>query len=332
MRKLNTILLVVLALSATLYADTAAFPKHDSVFTVTVPENWKATFESDAMFLRSSDPKDFGYFAFHELPSSQVHDNDSARKYLEPYMEGQLRSLGIEATKRSSVAEESLNDRLKGLAIQAEGKWTKPPGSGHWVFYTATVFSLEGKRYFLMVSVRSYTATADYTRNKQLKASIAASTLPSGTVGFPKDTPLFTVELPKGWKANIRGDGTLLISPTTGDDISTLWDFALRGLGMHGDATVKGFAQSRAEEILKDMKFTDLKCTKPPTEMTIAANKGFITTYEGSMKGKPFFFDLAIFSVDGTHYFYVFGLAPQSTGKPALEHQHDILTSIKSAK
>lgn len=332
MRKLTTILLVLLALRATLDADTAAFPKYDSVFTVTVPENWKATFESDAMFLRSSDPKDFAYFVFHELPSSQVHDNDSAGKYLEPYLEGQLRSLGIEATKRSPVAEESLNDRIKGFVTQAEGKWTQPPGSGHWVFYTATAFSLDGKRYFLMVSVRSYTATADYTRNKQLKASIAASALPSGTVGFPKDKPLFTVELPKGWKANIRGDGTLLISTTTGEDISTLWDFALRGLSMHGDATVKGFAQSRAGEITKDMKFTDLKCTKPPSEMTIAGNKAFTTTYEGKMKGKAFFFDLAVFSVDGMHYFYAFGLAPQSTGKPALEHQHDIVGSIKSAE
>jgi hypothetical protein len=284
------------------------------------------------MFLRSNDPKDFAYFVFRELPSSQVRDNDSARKYLEPYMEGQLHSLGIEATKRSPVAEESLNERIKGFATQAEGKWTAPPGSGHWVFYTATAFSLDGKKYFLMVSVRSYTATADYSRNKALKESIAAATLPSGTVGFPKDKPLFTVELPKGWKANIRGDGTLLISTTTGEDISTLWDFALRGLSMHGDATVKGFAQKRAEDIIKDIKFTDLKCTKPVSETAIAGNKAFTTTYEGTMKGKPFFFDLAIFSLDGMHYFYVFGLAAQKTGKPALEHQHDIIASIKSTE
>ena len=183
-----------------------------------------------------------------------------------------------------------------------------------------------------MVSLRDYTSTADHTRNKALKESIAASTLAAGTVGFPKDHPFFTLELPKGWKANIRGDGSLLISTTTGEDISTLWDFALRGLSMHGDATVKGFAQRRAEEITKDMKFTDLKCTKPPSEMAIAGNKAFITTYQGKMNGKPFFFDLAIFSVDGMHYFYVFGLAPEGTKKPALEHQRDIIASIKSAE
>jgi hypothetical protein len=101
---------------------------------------------------------------------------------------------------------------------------------------------------------------------------------------------------------------------------------------MHGDATVKGFAQRRAEEITRDMKFTDLKCTKPPSEMTIAGNKAFITTYQGMMNGKPFFFDLAIFSVDGMHYFYVFGLAPEGTKKPALEHQRDIIASIKSTE
>jgi hypothetical protein len=327
MRKLTTILPVLLALSGTLYADTAAFPKYDSVFTITVPEDMNVKVDSDAMVLRTKEPKDLASFVFIELSSSEAHDSESAKKFVGQYVESKMRSLAVEVTKRSPVAEESLNDRIKGFAVEAEGK-----KGGLRIFYTATAFSFDGKRYFLMVSLRDYTSTADHTRNKALKESIAASTLAAGTVGFPKDHPAFTIEVPKGWKANIRGDGTLLISTTTGEDISTLWDFALRGLSMHGDATVKGFAQRRAEEITKDMKFTDLKCTKPPSEMAIAANKGFITTYQGKMNGKPFFFDLAIFSVDGMHYFYVFGLAPEGTKNPALEHQRDIIASIKSAE
>ncbi len=326
MRKLTTILLVLLALSATLSADTAAFPKYDSVFTITVPEDMTVKVDSDAMVLRTKDPKDLASFVFIELSPGEAHDRESAGKFVEQYVESKLRALAIEVIKRSPVAEESLKG-IKGFAVEAEGK-----KGGLRIFYTATAFSFDEKKYFLMVSLRSYTSTADYTRNQALKESIAPSTLPAGTVGFPKDHPFFTIELPKGWKANTRGDGTLLLSTTTGEDISTLWDFALRGLSMHGDATVKGFAQRRAEEITKDIKFTDLKCTKPPSEMTIAGNKAFITTYQGKMKEKPFFFDLAIFSIDGMYYFYVFGLAPQSTGKPALEHQHDILASIKSAE
>jgi hypothetical protein len=326
MRKLTTILLVLLALGATLSADTAAFPKYDSVFTIAVPEDMNAKVDSDAMVLRTKDPKDLASFVFIELSPGEAHDRESAGKFVEQYVESKLRALAIEVIKRSPVAEESLKG-IKGFAVEAEGK-----KGGLRIFYTATAFSFDEKKYFLMVSLRSYTSTADYTRNKTLKESIAPSTLPAGTVGFPKDHPFFTLELPKGWKANIRGDGSLLISTTTGEDISTLWDFALRGLSMHGDATVKGFAQRRAEEITKDIKFTDLKCTKPPSEITIAANKAFITVYEGKMKEKPFYFDLAIFSIDGMHYFYVFGLAPQSTGKPALEHQHDIIASIKFAE
>jgi RNase P/RNase MRP subunit p29 len=327
MRKLAAILLVFLALGAPLSADTAAFPKYDSVFTITVPEDMTVKVDSDAMVLRMRDTKDLASFVFIELSSSEAHDSESARKFVGQYVESKLRALAIEVTRRSPVAEESLNDRIKGFAVEAEGK-----KGDLRILYTATAFSFDQKRYFLMVSLRDYTNTADNTRNKALKESVAASTLAAGTVGFPKDKAAFTVALPKGWKANIRGDGSLLISATTGTDISTLWDFALKGLSMHGDATMKGFAQSRAEEITKDLNFTDLKCTKPPSEMTIAANKAFITTYEGRMKGKPFFFDLAIFSVDGMHYFYVFGLTPQSTGKPALEHQHDIIASIKAAK
>ena len=327
MRKLTIIHLVLLALGTTLYADTAAFPKYDSVFTVTVPEDMTVKVDSDAMVLRTRDENKIASFVFLELSPNEARDNESARKFVERYVDEKMRALAIEVTKPVAVTEESLNNRLKGLTAEAEGK----KGSFR-IFYTASAFSFDDKRYFLMVSFRDYTSTADNTRHKALKASIAPSTLVGGKVGFPKDHPIFTVELPKGWKANIRGDGTLLISTTTGEDISTLWDFALRGLSMHGDATVKGFAQRRSEEITGDMKFTDLKCTKPPTEMTVAGNKAFITTYQGKMKGKPFYFDLAIFSIDGDYYFYCFGLAPQSTGKPALEHQHDIIASIKSAR
>jgi hypothetical protein len=325
MTKLTALFLVLLAPAAALFADTAAFPKYDSVFTVTVPSDMNAKVESDSMVLRTKDQSDPATFVFLELTPSQAHDSDSARKFLQPYLEDQLQRLKIEVTKRSPVSEEPINDALKGLTIEAAGK-----RDGHNIFYTATAFSFDGKRYFLMLSLRSYTSTADHARNKALKQSIAPSTSAAGTVGFPKDKPIFHFDLPKDWKANTRGDGTLLISSTVGKDISTLWDFALRGLSMHGDAP-KGFARSRAEELLKGLEFTEVKCTKPPAEIQIAGHKGFVTEYEGNMKGKPFYFDLAVFSVDDMHYFYVFGLAAQSTGKPALQHQAAILTSIKPA-
>ena len=249
MRKLSIIPLVLLALSATLYADTAAFPKYDSAFTITVPEDMTVKVDSDAMVLRTRDENKIASFVFLELSPNEAHDNESARKFVERYVDEKMRALAIEVTKPVAVTEESLNNRLKGLTAEAEGK----KGSFR-IFYTASAFSFDDKRYFLMVSFRDYTSTADNTRHKALKASIAPSTLVGGKVGFPKDHPIFTVELPKGWKANIRGDGTLLISTTTGEDISTLWDFALRGLSMHGDATVKGFAQRRAIYTLIDRR------------------------------------------------------------------------------
>lgn len=318
--------LVFMALAATLFADTAAFPKYDSVFTITIPNDMEVKLDSDSMVLRTKDQDDPATFVFRELSPSEAHDNDSARKFLEPYLDERLQKLQIEVSKRTPVTEESINDQLKGFTVEAAGK-----RSAHHIFYTATTFSFDGKRYFLMASLRSYTSTADYARFKALKQSIAASTLAAGTVEFPKDKPIFQIDLPKGWKANTRGDGTLHISSTTGQDVSTLWDYALRGLTMHGDAP-QGFTHNRAEELVKDLRFTDVKCTKPPTEMQIAGHKGFMTAYEGNMKGKPFFFDLAVFSLDEMHYFYVFGLAAQSTGKPALEHQSGILASIKAAK
>jgi hypothetical protein len=83
MRKLTTILLVLLALSGTLYADTAAFPKYDSVFTITVPEDMNVKVDSDAMVLRTKEPKDLASFVFIELSSSEAHDSESARKFVE---------------------------------------------------------------------------------------------------------------------------------------------------------------------------------------------------------------------------------------------------------
>lgn len=325
MKKLSAVL-VLLALNATLHADTAAFPKYDSVFTIKVPEDMNVTVDPDAMVLRTKDENDLASFVFLELPAAKAHDTASASQYLESYLDQQLNSLKIEVIKRSPVKVEALNDGVKGLTIEAHGK------KGTNIYYTVTAFSFDGKRYFGMVSLRSYTSTKDFARNKELKQSIAPATVAAGTVEFPKDQPIFQAELPKGWKASTRGDGTLLISSTTGQDTSTLWDFALRGLSMHGDATVKGFAERRAEEITKDMKFTELKCIKPLSEITVAGHKAFITTYQGKMKEKPFFFDLAIFSVDGMYYFYTFGLAPVSTGKSALEHQHEILMSVKAVK
>jgi hypothetical protein len=326
MTKPTAVFCLLLALAATLHADTAAFPQYDSVFTISVPDDMNAKVDSDSLVLRTKDKNDPATFIFLELAPNEARDAESARKFVEPYLENQLKRLQIEVSKRTLVAEEPINKELKGFTAEAEGK----RGTNH-IYYTATAFSFDEKRYFLMLSLRSYTSTVDNARFKALKQSIAASTLAAGTVGFPKDKPLFQIDLPQGWKANTRGDGTLMISSTAGQDISTLWDFALRGLTMHGNAP-KGFTQSRAEELIKGLQFTDVKCTKPPTEMQIAGHKGFMTAYEGNMKGKPFFFDLAVFSLDEMNYFYVFGLAAQKTGKPALEHQSAILASVRPAK
>ena len=107
MRKLTIIHLVLLALSATLYADTAAFPKYDSVFTIMVPEDMTVKVDSDAMVLRTRDENDLASFVFLELSPNEAHDSESARKFVARYVEEKMRALTIEVTKPVAVTAES---------------------------------------------------------------------------------------------------------------------------------------------------------------------------------------------------------------------------------
>src|SRR5438874_1484413 len=121
MKKLATLLLALLGLSSpSLYADTAAFPKYDSAFTITVPEDMTVKVDSDAMVLRTRDENDIASFVFLELSPNEAHDSESARKFVARYVEEKMRALAIEVTKPVAVTEESLNNRLKGLTAEAE--------------------------------------------------------------------------------------------------------------------------------------------------------------------------------------------------------------------
>ncbi len=70
-------------------SETAAFPKYESVFTVTVPEDFRVELKNNEMWIKPKDADDIASFVFRELPASDVHDSDSARSYLRPYVDGQ---------------------------------------------------------------------------------------------------------------------------------------------------------------------------------------------------------------------------------------------------
>jgi hypothetical protein len=165
--------LLCLSATARLRAETASFPKDEPAFKVEMPAGWAATETETSLYVRPTAAGAPGhFFAFIELPPSEVSDEASAKKYVESYRASELKNLNVdEKGTLWPVMEESLPHGLKGWAADADALMKQKPGDlPQMIAFTAIVFSSGGQQYYLMVA---FGRSGDATANKDfLKKSI----------------------------------------------------------------------------------------------------------------------------------------------------------------
>ena len=312
-------------------AETAAFPQPEPAFTVNVPIGCKVEFKEDEMWIRANAADEIAYFRFRKLPQEEVYDRGSALKFLESYGWAQIRSMGIADGRFRMFGNTSLSESINGFHFLLQGTWDAAPGGSTKVGYHATAFSADATQYFLLVSLGRWTSTVDKDREDELEKSLQAVQRADRTIGFPKDDPVFTVRLSEHWQANTRKDA-MELSSAKGDDIASLWQKATprAGITLEADADREAFTVRCAEGIAKQLEMADPKCTKPVSATTVAGHKASTTTYEGQRDGQPSTLDVMTFTPNGRSYFLCYGVAAQSTGKTALEHQGELVASVKA--
>ena len=132
------------------------------------------------------------------------------------------------------------------------------------------------------------------------------SSLRAETVGFPKDKPVFTIDLPSGWKADWIEAGDLAGGPRLqlmagGGDA----DLSIKALP--ASAEIKDDASAKANltrMALLDMQEMEATKSGAPEETIVAGHKAYkakITTDLG-------FMEYTIFTPDGKTYFSMFSM------------------------
>jgi len=133
-----------------------------------------------------------------------------------------------------------------------------------------------------------------------LPVGLTAS-LRAETVGFPKDRPVLTIDVPTGWKVD-WADGDSRVQFATDLGAADLSVKALpAGAEVNDDATAKASVTKLAMQDMKDMEAS--KCSEPE-EATVAGHKAYstkVTTGIGSM-------EYTIFTPDGKTYFAMYSM------------------------
>jgi hypothetical protein len=131
-------------------AETISFPKENPAFTIELPKDAQPKIESDALRVVLFR---FGEVRILALPS-RVHDDDSARAELGAQLSRYMGNfyVALEKPEPPDVPEksETFGRGLKGFRVMSVVGGTGEEGSS--TSYLASVFTLDGKRYFLFWS------------------------------------------------------------------------------------------------------------------------------------------------------------------------------------
>ena len=133
-----------------------------------------------------------------------------------------------------------------------------------------------------------------------------ASALRADSVGFPKDQPAFTIDLPAGWKADwieaadLPGGPRLQLMAGDGEA-----DLSIKSLLPSAEITDEASAKTNLTKVaLLDLQeFEASKCTAPE-ETTVAGRKAYRTKVTTDMG----FMEYTVFTPDGKTYFAMFSL------------------------
>jgi hypothetical protein len=133
-----------------------------------------------------------------------------------------------------------------------------------------------------------------------------ALSLRAEPVGFPKEKPIFTIDLPAGWKADwieandLAGGPRLQLMAGGGEA-----DLSIKALPASAQITDDASAKANLTRMaLLDMQEMEATKSGAPEETTVAGHKAYkakITTDLG-------FMDYTIFTPDGKTYFSMFSM------------------------
>ncbi len=152
--------------------------------------------------------------------------------------------------------------------------------------------------------------------------AFAASSTFAETFSFPKDEPVWKVELSAGWQANYttQTPAQATLSKKDGDDLMQIRSL-IEGEDVTDDGTAKGaLCKIATDDVMKQLSAaSDVKCGDV-SELQIAGHKAFKTEVSYSYHDRPIKSVGYLFTPDGETYFF-------ASGKP-----EEALSLIKSAK
>jgi hypothetical protein len=171
-----------------------------------------------------------------------------------------------------------------------------------------------------------------------LAAAVASTTialapqLEAETLEYPEKDPLFTLEVPKGWKVNNEPDGPLTIQNA---DSSVVAVFDSRIKGVKNLASAKEAVALQTKLTAETTGFTDIREIKPVQEMPLneriaGAGAQYHAKFPG---GEPCIYIVAVFAPDGRHYCSMEMSVKARALKGALEKEwHALIDSITAVK
>lgn len=119
------------------------------------------------------------------------------------------------------------------------------------------------------------------------------------TIAFPKDKPVFTIEVPSGWKAEYNAT-PVSVMVADGELKNSFMAIAMPGGTIISDktaaaATLTNFLERDLKENIKDETFSE------PTEMTIAGQPAY--SIKSTTKGGGSTNEFIVFTPDGKSFF-----------------------------
>ena len=157
--------------------------------------------------------------------------------------------------------------------------------------------------------------------------AVAAQTLSAETVAHPKETPLFTVDVPEGWA--VRQSGGPLMMQNADASVVAVFDGAIRGV--KDIATAKEAVRKQTKVTAETTGYTDLKEITSVREMKLNEQiDGAGAHYHAKLPGgQPVIYIVMMFTPDGKNYCSMeFSIKPDGL-LPAAEKERDaVIESI----
>lgn len=130
---------------------------------------------------------------------------------------------------------------------------------------------------------------------------VAAGSLSAETIEYPKEDPLFTVEVPEDWQVHAEDDGALTVQTS---DVSVVAVFDSRVKGVKNAATAKEAVAAQKKATAGTTGFTDFREIRPIQEMKLSPTiSGFGAQYHAKFPtGEPCIYMIVVFTPDGEKY------------------------------